>query len=354
MSNVKFNSDGRITGVHGRHDMKNVRGWETGTTAIGGNVALRLGHAQGVASYDDNTLSIEEPFRTGRFLCIWTKLPTFLHPTAQAYWRYFMQDRVLEFSGLNDNEIGTMERTTGAVGRSEAYAGYYKENNNGFSIKVPEYKGLPMRKLSKYYLSGISDPATGIAHFHGNKDLRFSTRNYGGDMFYILLGPSGRPDDIEFACAYIDAFMVKDHISHLNSGTIGEPGDAGLTYDLEFKGKYVQNNAVNRMAIDIVEKVGLYKDTVEDVNLPTYLYRDYGSGISDKLGKTFGIDMATRLRNAAGYSGNGDIPSDQTGADLLQGTIDGRKVLDTNTNRDFTLGTSLQNDSVKFNPLSPD
>jgi len=299
--NVTLSPSGGVSGVYGRQNLAALRGWESGTTGIGGSVDVRLGHVQGVPSYDHNTVSIDEPLRLGRFIVAWTRTPPFFNEDVRKYFNYFFQDKVLEFSGLSDNEIEVMERTTGPVGRSDSYAGYYKETNGKFSLKIPEVKGSPVRKIMKYYMSGISDPVTGTAHFHGNTNLRFSKINYSGDLIYILLGPTMRPDDIEFSCMYLYAFPNKDLIGHLNAGGIGEAGQADLAHEIEFSGTYVQNDTVNRIAQMVTEAFGLYKDTNEDVILPSYLYDKYVTAgtapatADAALSAVFGASLKSRV-----------------------------------------------------------
>ena len=291
-----------VSGVFGDHSKtKAIKGWEQYTTAIGGDVGIRLGHSQGVASFDHNTVSIDEPLRLGRFIGVWLRTPPFFNSEVKKYFNYFFQDKILEFSGLNDNEVSAMSRTMGAVGREESYAGSYKETNGKFQLKIPEVKGSPVRKIMKYYVCGISDPVTGTAHFHGNKNLRFSKINYSGDFLYILLGPTMRPDDIEFCALYLNAFPTKEFISHLNSGAIGEPGDANQVFDVEFNGTYVQNDEVTKLAMKVVEAFGLYKDTVEDVILPSYIYENY-------LAATSSADLLSKAKGVGALMGN-DIKS---------------------------------------------
>jgi len=288
-----------VSGVHGvvNPAMKGVSPYLTG---VGGHVGIRTGQVQGVPDFTHNNVSMEEPLRTGRFIGKWLRTPTFLPPEMTDYWLYFLEDKILEVNGLTDNEISPIERTTGAVGRSESFAGTYKEANNKFTLKIPEVKGSPVRKLMKYYLSGISDSVTGIAHFHGQSHLRFSKVNYGGDFLYILLGPSMRPDDIEFACMWLNAFPQKDWISQFNSGAIGDPGSP-LDMDIDFSGTYVQNNSVDRLAMIMTEVVGLYKDTVEDVILPEYIYEKYlgGVGTGNALRTMHGANVQSKLYNIA-------------------------------------------------------
>jgi hypothetical protein len=293
-----------VSGVQGQVDSpEGIPGWESGTNQMGGSPKIRLNRAQGVESFDHNTVSVNEPLRLGRFVGVWLRKPPFFNETINAYWDYFFQDKILEVSGLSDNNIEVMTRTTGAVGREEAFAGYYKQTNSKFSIKVPEVKGSPVRKLLKYYLGGISDPVTGTNHFYGKPDFRFTKVNYTGDFLYVLLGPTMRPDDIEFACIWANAFPNIDLMGHLNSGAIGEAGSADLSFDVEFSGDFIQNNAVNRIAQNVVEGLGYHKDTREDVVLPGYMYDEYlinatGDSITERLGSGV-ADLKRKIAAAA-------------------------------------------------------
>jgi len=284
-----------VSGVHGVANPA-MKGISPYLTSVGGHVGIRTGQVQGVPDFSHNTISMDEPMRIGRFIGKWLRVPTFLPPEMIDYWLYFLEDKIMEVNGLSDNELQNIERTIGAVGRTESYAGTYKETNNKFTLKIPEVKGSPVRKLLKYYISGISDSTTGIAHFHGQSHLRFSKVNYGGDFLYVMLGPSMRPDDIEFACMWLNAFPNKDWIQQFNSGTIGDAGTP-LDMEIEFSGTYVQNNVVDRLAMIMTEVVGLYKDTVEDVILPEYIYEKYLGGVTPELRKMHGGNIQSKIAN---------------------------------------------------------
>ncbi len=303
---VKFPNGQAVSGIHGAQE-NSVRGWPHHLTGLGGNVDIRLNHSQGVPSLDHNSVSIDEPLRLGRFIGVWLRHPSFFHPVISKYWNYFMQDKIQEFSGLVDNEISKMTKVTGSVKRDDHYMGSYKENNSTFTLKVPEVKSSPVRKMMAYYTSAVSDKVTGTAHFHGNADLRYSKVNYGGDFLYILLGPTMRPDDIEFACAYFNSFPTKDYLSHVNSGAIGEPGEADRTFEIEFSGTYVNNDEINKLAQIMTEAYGFYKDTHEDVLLPSYIYKNFFGGDIHTLTKEYGANLDQKLENMKAFSAAAQI-----------------------------------------------
>ena len=303
------NSNYTMTGIEGSTATKGIPGWTQGQTEVGGNLKIRLGHVQGVQSLDHNTISIGEPFKIGRFIGFWLRKPPFLNPIVADFFDYFLQDRILEVSGLADNQIGVLERQTGPVGRSEAFAGNYKENNAKFTIKTNEVKGSPVRKLMRYYITAMSDSQTGQSHFHdATGNLRFVKLNYSGDFIYILLGPSMKPEDIEFACAWFYAFPSVDMLGHLNSGAIGADGDAANEKEIEFNGIYVHNSKIVELGKIIAESFGYYKDTNEDVILPSYLDSKYfNSEAAQNLSSEIGVDMNSKLTRALSSDAQGDV-----------------------------------------------
>ena len=101
---------------------------------------------------------------------------------------------------------------------------------------------------------------------------------------------------------YFNAFPSTEFMAHLNSGAIGEPGDAGLALDVEFSGDFVRNDTVNKIAQIITEAVGLYKDTDEDVILPSYIYKDFLKGDIATLTKDYGANLDQKLENMKSVS----------------------------------------------------
>jgi hypothetical protein len=285
------NSDSQSTGF-GTSNL-NIPGFESITANFPGNIYSKLASQNGIQPVDPEILAAREPFRTGRFLIKAVKTPPFFNPAASRMLRYIFEDTVKELSGINDYAVDNFKITNGVVRQETPYVGIYKENNGDFNLRVPETAGQLVRKLLDYWFYGISDPKTGICHFYG-KPLRAVQPNKAASFLYVLLGPTARPDDIEYACMWHEAIPTGPKHAHNNS-SIGEAG-SGVEHDIGFTGIFDKGPEIDAFAKRIVEAYGLYGERFTEAALPSYIYKNYFQGLNaDDLRPDVGIDMASRL-----------------------------------------------------------
>lgn len=303
----KYIYDDKSTyGVNGiRGDRFNVvAGWEHGTVGFAGNVYSRLASENGIQPVDPAITAMREPFKVGRFLLKILKNVPFFDTKVAAAWRYIIEDTALEFSGIQSYQLETFQKQHGVVRQNSTYVGIYKENNGDFTIKVPETAGQLVRKAIDYWHFGMSDPKTGVAHFYG-KDIRDLQPNKSMTILYVLLGPTCRPDDIEYAAIYHDCVCTTPKHDHVNAGSLGEAGQ-GVEHDLTFSGTFDRGPEVDRLAAVIVDREGLYEERANNAVLPAYVYDkwlktsvDVGD---DNLGNTaIGMTLADRIADSVAY-----------------------------------------------------
>jgi hypothetical protein len=114
-----------------------------------------------------------------------------------------------------------------------------------------------------------------------------------------LLGPTCRPEDIEFACMWHEVLPYQEKASHLNSGNIGDAG-SGVDLDIEFSGRYDRGPEIDIFARKVVEGYNLYGQSYLNQLLPSYMYDPAIFGASkDDWAKQNSIDIEARLDNAA-------------------------------------------------------
>ena len=273
-------------------------GYETTTVGPVGNVLNRLNTQNGLQSSDPMVIAANEPFRVGRFIVKWTKAPPFMPDIAVKYLRWIFEDMVMEVSGVPENSIDKIDIQSGAVHATTSYPGIYHESGNSVTLKVRECAGSPVRKFLDYWLSGISDRKTGVCHMYGAK-MRATLPNMAGSILYILLGPTCRPEDIEFACMWHEVLPYQEKASHLNSGNIGDAG-SGVDLDIEFSGRYDRGPEIDIFARKVVEGYNLYGQSYLNQLLPSYMYDPAIFGASkDDWAKQNSIDIEARLDNAA-------------------------------------------------------
>lgn len=262
-----------------------VAGWEHGTVGFAGNVYSRLASENGIQPVDPSLTAAREPFRVGRFILKMLKTVPFFDDKATAAWRYIIEDTAMEFSGIQDYAFDVFQKTHGVVRQNYSYGGIYKENNGEFTIKVPETAGQLVRKSLDYWFYGMSDPKTGVAHFYG-KNIRDLQPNKSMTILYVLLGPTCRPEDIEYAAIYHDCIPTTPKHAHNNAGALGEAG-SGVEHDITFQGIFDRGPEVDRLAAVITDLEGLYEERSQNALLPAYVYNAYLGGDATQTGKEY-------------------------------------------------------------------
>lgn len=292
-------------GVNGISGIKHPEwiGYEQTTVGVASNVLNRINTQNGIQSNDPMVSSAREPFRVGRFLVKWTKAPPFFPEIAVKYLRWIFEDMVMEVSGVPENSIDRIDITNGSVRATSSYPGIYKESGNEVTLKVRECAGSPVRKFLDYWISGISDRKTGVCHMYGRK-MRGILANLSGSILYVLLGPTCRPEDIEFACMWHEVIPYSEKISHVNSGSIGEAGGE-VTLDVTFAGQYDRGPEIDIYARKVVEGYNLYGQTYLNQLLPAYMYDPETYAATDWKA-TNSIDINDRLKAIAENANDGD------------------------------------------------
>jgi hypothetical protein len=293
-----------------------IPGWENGTVGFAGNIFSRLAAQNGIQPVDPAILAAREPFKTGRFIVKMLKTPPFFNKTASRLVRYIFEDTVKDVSGLTEYSIDTFQTQNGVIRQNSNFMSIFKENNGEFTLKVPETAGQLVRKALDYWMYGISDPKTGVCHFYG-KNLRAVQPNKAASFIYILLGPTCRADDIEYACMWHEATPTAPKVGHNNS-SLGEAG-SGVEHDVSFSGIFDKGPEIDALAYRIVKAYGLYGERFTDAALPDYIYKQYFNG-ADLSKADYGIDIESRLNAEIGLD-VADKPAYDSGDVTLRGSI---------------------------------
>lgn len=292
-----------VGGIRGDR-FNSVAGWEHGTSGFAGNVYSRLAAENGIQPVDPTLTAAREPFKVGRFLLKVLKTVPFFDMKVSAAWRYIIEDTTTEFNGIQSYQVDTFQKTHGVIRQNSTYVGIYKENNGEFTIKVPETMGQLVRKSIDYWMYGMSDPKTGVAHFYG-KDFRDLQPNKSMTILYVLLGPTCRPEDIEYAAIYHDCVCTTPKHDQNNGGTLGEAGQ-GTEHDLTFSGIFDRGPEVDRLAAVIVDREGLYEERSQNALLPAYIYEQYlnqsGNSSENMMNTKVGMSLADRIADSVAVS----------------------------------------------------
>ena len=216
----------------------------------------------GVWRLDQTNLAEFDPFIQGYAFIMWTKLPAFFDTVnAAPQFKSLTEKNFKAFSGISDMTLGVEDITTGFAGNAYGVATNIQKENTSFTLTHYELAGSPIRELYQYWITGIRDPETGLAHYHGKIEdgMEYSAKNHTGELLYVVTDPSGAAggvSGIEFACYYTNVMPTKIPQDHLNYSS----GDHGLVeIQIDFRGNYHQSGEINSLAKTAMEAYKINK-----------------------------------------------------------------------------------------------
>ena len=201
------------------------------------------------------------PLKTGYTRIFVVQMPKFMNrilPLASKNFKHMIEYGFKSIDGIQNLTMEYEAITGGYAGRSFEIPTILKDETNAITIKLQEMSGSPVREYIEMWLSGISDPHTGLCHYHGALDKDAATGNAGmeaiqanqvAEMIYVSTDHTGR--EIEFACLLsnmIPKVVKRDHYNY-ESGT-----HSAVEYDIEFTCTMYTSPDVNEVAKLLLDK----------------------------------------------------------------------------------------------------
>ena len=201
------------------------------------------------------------PLKTGYTRIFVVQMPKFMNrilPLASKNFKHMLEYGFKTIEGIQNLTMEYEAITGGYAGRSFEIPTILKDETNAITIKLQEMSGSPVREYIEMWLSGISDPHTGLCHYHGALDKDAATGNAGmeaiqanqvAEMIYVSTDHTGR--EIEFACLLsnmIPKVVKRDHYNY-ESGTHN-----AVEYDVEFTCTMYTSPDVNNVAKLLLDK----------------------------------------------------------------------------------------------------
>ena len=201
------------------------------------------------------------PLKTGYTRIFVVQMPKFMNrilPLASKNFKHMIEYGFKSIDGIQNLTMEYEAITGGYAGRSFEIPTILKDETNAITIKLQEMSGSPVREYIEMWLSGISDPHTGLCHYHGALDKDSATGNAGmeaiqanqvAEMIYVSTDHTGR--EIEFACLLsnmIPKVVKRDHYNY-ESGTHN-----AVEYDVEFTCTMYTSPDVNEVAKLLLDK----------------------------------------------------------------------------------------------------
>jgi hypothetical protein len=221
------------------------------------------------------------------------KCPKFMNAmfnTETTAWKQYMETGYTSITGFGDVSVDFTDFEGGFAGQRFSTVSLARDDTESITVSVYELTGSPIREYMDLWVTGVRDPRSGIAHYHGaiattdkSKYTPYSERNHTAEFIYVNLDPTGYVP--EYTALFAHAFPTRVPKSHHEYNS-GERDNAKL--DLEFRvtkyespainaigNWYIKNSAVNYNYLD-------FDPTINDTNAEhanlTWSTYDYGYG----------------------------------------------------------------------------
>jgi len=207
-----------------------------------------------------------DPLKTGYARIFFTRMPKFMEtimPTQSKNFKHLLEYGFIGIDGIQNTTLDFEQITGGYAGKQFDVATVAKDETNSITMKLYEFAGSPVREYTDMWISGISDPYTGIGHYHGAMDIdstiKYAQANHIAEAFYIQTDPTGRSEGIEYACLLanmIPKTVKKDHFNY-------EAGTHGLVQtDIEFTAVKYESPQINEIAKKLLDKYKILRDYI--------------------------------------------------------------------------------------------
>lgn len=247
-----------------------------------------------------NALKQYDPLKTGYNRIFFVQMPKFMQIQFKDKTdriRHLMEYGFTKISGIGNVTLDTEQITGGYSARQFEIGTVSKDETNSISIGMYEFAGSPIREYMDLWISGISDPYTGLGHYHGaleaatNKSgiaMQYAQHNHVAEAIYVATDPTGKDSGIEYACLLSNMFpkgVKKDHFDY-------ESGNHPLVQvDLEFTCTKYESPQINEVAKALIRKSQIMRN---------YLNFKIEYGVKDAAGNISGTGYALDRNNIEG------------------------------------------------------
>lgn len=208
------------------------------------------------------------PLKTGYARIFMVKMPPFMEnivPRKTKNFRHLLEYGFVGVDGIQNTTLEFEQVTGGYAGRQFDVATVAKDETTEVTVKLYEFQGSPVREYTDLWLTGISDPQTGMGHYHGaledaSANLTYSQVNHTAEAIYVQTDPTGRSNGVEFACLLSNMMpktVKKDHFNY-------EAGQHSLVQtDVQFTCVKYESPQINLIAKALIDKYAVLRDYLE-------------------------------------------------------------------------------------------
>lgn len=188
-----------------------------------------------------------------------------MFPTETRNFKSYVETGYTKIDGIQDLTVDFVEFEGGFNGQKFSNVSTSRDETDTLTISLYEQSGSPVREFIETWISGVRDPRSGIAHYHG-ANIPYSEKYHTAEFIYYTLDPTAKK--IEYACMFAHAFPTKVDKAHYNF----EKGNReNVLLDVEFRVTKYESTYINQIA-----------QWYLNIDRMKFSYLDFDPGISQK------------------------------------------------------------------------
>lgn len=199
---------------------------------------------------DDTHQNLDKftPYIPGVSRIFMYKVPYFMnimYPNRTKNFKTFIEAGYTSIQGIGDMSVDFTEFEGGFANQKFSTVASVTEGSESLQISVYELTGSPIREYLDTWITGVRDPRSGIAHYHGaikSGNVTYGEINHTAEWIYTTMDPTGL--DLEYTCMWAHAFPQSVPKSHLNYSS----GDRDkVQMELDFRATKYESPAINEV-----------------------------------------------------------------------------------------------------------
>jgi hypothetical protein len=163
-------------------------------------------------------------------------------------FKQYMETSFRRVDGIGDLTVSFADFEGGFAPRRFSNPIQARDDTDTITISLYEQSGGLVKNFLELWISGVRDPITGLAHYHGLFDkpdieIEYGEQNHTGEFIYYTLDPTGKR--IEYSCMFAHAFPTRVQKGQYNYDS-GQRDSVEL--DCEFNVVKYESKAINDIA----------------------------------------------------------------------------------------------------------
>lgn len=219
------------------------------------------------------------PYIRGYARLFMYRTPQFMEkafPDLTNRFKAYLETGFRSVSGISDLDVEFVDFEGGYGSQKFSNPSSTSDGTESITVSLYELSGSPIREFIETWISGVRDPRTNVAHYHGflagpgeditDGKLQYSEANHSAELIYYTMDPTCTR--IEYACLLAHCFPTKSARDHLNYESNSHDN---AEYEVEFRCTKYESRYINDIAAFY-----LMADTIK------YSYLDFNPNITQK------------------------------------------------------------------------